>query len=289
MPLLPLDAKDSPEDVVRLRMYLDLCEELERDHERLAGVRPRVGSRLDVDNERSHPLQNGHLAAFCQLMAIDNLRAFRLLTRRTSDDNVELPLFAGYPLLRSVIESASQTIWLLEPEDRKERLTRNFRARMSEHQHDVELAKSVFTAKPAETPADRLERVAAQEADKKAAQRRVKMIDAAAGNNAITREQYNQPMPGYRSLAYQAGVFSGLDAGVVKTVWLWVSGLTHPSAARALNSTDFLKRSSTRRGEMHGLMTSKTGMLVATLSVALTTYKDADRLLRTAMLTVDDR
>ncbi|WP_017831553.1 hypothetical protein [Microbacterium sp. UCD-TDU] len=55
-------------------------------------------------------------------MAADNMRALGVLL--FPNDRLSMPLYAHYPILRSILEASAQVKWLLEPEERTERVTR---------------------------------------------------------------------------------------------------------------------------------------------------------------------
>lgn len=67
-------------------------------------------------------MTSSHLVNATLLMAADNMRALGVLL--FPNDRLSMPLYAHYPILRSILEASAQVKWLLEPEERTERVTR---------------------------------------------------------------------------------------------------------------------------------------------------------------------
>jgi len=82
------------------------------------------GSDLALDDERISPHQTSHLAQQGILAAIDNLQALMLLTV----EHRTLHAYAPATLARAAMECASLAIWVLEPDDRSERILRTLRS-----------------------------------------------------------------------------------------------------------------------------------------------------------------
>src|SRR5690349_19954628 len=78
------------------------------------------GSAMFRDDAATAPMPTSHLAQSGLLAAVDNLQALTALTvqHRT------IHAYAPATLARAVLECASMTVWLLEPEHQEERIVR---------------------------------------------------------------------------------------------------------------------------------------------------------------------
>jgi hypothetical protein len=99
----------------------------ERQHDPDFHVAP--GSAMDRDDHLLRPYQLSHVAWSGISHALDNLRAFRVLTVLGDAPNLHVQTypFAAYPLLRAALENAAQVLWLVGPKSRDERLTHRIR------------------------------------------------------------------------------------------------------------------------------------------------------------------
>lgn len=109
-------------------------------------VQPR--SSLAGDDAKSHPHQVSHSAWHALTVAVDHLQCLRssvLAERSATHASTVIHTHAQASLVRGVFENSARAVWLLEPANRLERLTRclSLQAKEVEHGHRLrELAQS---------------------------------------------------------------------------------------------------------------------------------------------------
>ena len=84
------------------------------------------GSDLASDDLSLDPLRLSSVAAASLMVAIDHLRAVRLVL------DSGIPVTAGFTLLRSAVEAAATVVWLLAPPDPLQRATRVLRNQLTD-------------------------------------------------------------------------------------------------------------------------------------------------------------
>ena len=218
----------SKELVKRLREITDLVQK----HERVARVTPKVSSELGDDDRRTSFLQLSHFVSASMNMATDNLLAVRQLLQPESKD-LEHHLTAQFPLLRSALESAATALWMLRPDSQRERIRRLLALRLSDVRYDVLMTKAAARvmegmSQDSVSVTQRGIRVAMQRKKKHIAQLRL-----IAMNEGIERHEYELDAPGLEEVIKQAAE----DNGRAATVWRLISGLTHPSPLRLLQTS----------------------------------------------------
>ncbi|TDN42544.1 hypothetical protein EDF64_11119 [Curtobacterium flaccumfaciens] len=275
------ETEDELRSAAELIRLLETIPDLFAKAEQLSKVRSERRSVMSADDARSNPLQLSHMVQFCMLVGIDNLQALRQLMHPDDAEQLTVPIVAMYPLLRSVIESAAQALWLLDSESQRERLTRLVRARSTELAYEQELAREIARSLPAGS-----ER---QEMEKKAKQNRRRgrsyIVDVIE-RNGLDRSECDVTMPGYGPLVEAAGDRVGINGNLLRSVWQYVSGLTHPSTARATSAATLIEIAPPRGNIRSTRMEANVGQLTIILPIALKMYRSADRLRRFRMLQV---
>lgn len=114
------------------------------------------GSALAADDRATSPQQTSHLAQAGVLAAVDNLQSLMALTV----EHRVVHAFAPATLARAVLECASTSIWLLEPEFRDERVLRSLRLTTK----DMKDQRRAFAQMGIATPTPFTERLATIEA-----------------------------------------------------------------------------------------------------------------------------
>ncbi len=103
------------------RRLSGLCAVVERWTDECGRIlEVQEGSLLAEDDVLTAPYQNSHVIAVFLGSALDHLHALRALLV----DAEALHMSAPFSLMRSAIESASQALWLLTPDDRQVRVQR---------------------------------------------------------------------------------------------------------------------------------------------------------------------
>jgi len=159
----------------------------------------------------------------------------RLMTPRPN--TVEIPRFSLYPLIRGVIESSGQTVWVLGPEDQRQRFVRLLQLQRDELKNDVRWIKVRTRIQDSDSTEVRRQLDAIRtEADRKRQQRWQGLLGAAA-TLGIEQSEFEGGLPGgyeqvireavgEQQLDFQNGRWSAAQ-------WVFVSGMSHPSMSRA--------------------------------------------------------
>lgn len=116
-------------------------------HEREA----EAGSDIAGDDQGTAWMHLSHVVTTALTMATDNMRAVDGLLR--PDGHLSVPMYAHYPVLRSILEAAALAKWILEPDNRHERVKRLLQARTTDAGHDESLDEERLNAVRAMTNA----------------------------------------------------------------------------------------------------------------------------------------
>lgn len=282
--------EDEAESLAQFAALLQHSEQIEREYDRLSGQTPLRQSELARDNLLTDPLQLGHLVQYCLLQAADNLRAIRTLASAEAGF-ITLPVVALYPHLRTVIEASAQALWLLRPDAPAERILRLLQARAAELAYDTQMMKVLFGQTADRTPAQ--VSTGQRELRRYAKERKTKRgyLSAIASLNGTPRAAYDAGFPAWRDVILDASGSSRFarNAALLETMWMFASGLTHPSSSRALIATS-LESIGEPVGNIHSArMTANLAPLVPGLWVALGLFEDACKLWRFRMTKVAQR
>jgi len=269
-----------------IKHLLDGIAELVDQAERLTKVRPRPGSELAQDDDLTNPIQMSHLVGYCQLMAIDNLRVVREILNPRGDDVLTFPIVALYPLLRSVMESSSLAIWILEPEDQRTRVQRLLRARVTDIVFDDQLNEIVLGPLPTTGKAERSEWNKAVRETAATKKRRRGYIKAVAERFDIPMSAVDEGTPGFGELNELAAASSDIPDEMGRAVWHYISGLTHPSTSRGASASALDEVGPQVANILSVRMTANLGQVLVAMLVAMHHYRRADGLLRFRMLKV---
>jgi len=224
-----------------ISLRIDQGRLIHKEFMRIVEDRPARGSDLHGDDLATAWMQTSHVSVTALTMVADNMRAVCDMLRPA--DHLIVPMYAHYPVLRSVVEAAAEAKWLLTPDVRKERVARTLRAKFSDAKHDAELAKeqreTVAAMDDGGTHAEAL-----IEADKHAAARYardVAKIRSIAEEQQIPWAAVKSGLPPWIQIikavcgieAHDEGV--RVPGGYAAGLWKIMSGLSHPSTSRSVN------------------------------------------------------
>ncbi|SHS91816.1 Uncharacterised protein [Mycobacteroides abscessus subsp. abscessus] len=208
------------------------------------------GSRMADDRDAAGDLVN--LPLLCQHYFSGSLEflatLYSILPVRSG--HVQIPRYSAYPLIRGVIEHSAQAAWILGASDRRERFVRLLQTQKSEMNYDRRYLESTSSAnhlREDDTPetrsaVNRLQREAKASWDTK-----MTHLLKIANIFGIEKSEFDQGVRGgYEAIVYQAFYEAQRRNGVANTdneshwtaryaasVWMFISGLTHPSVSRA--------------------------------------------------------
>jgi hypothetical protein len=114
----------SEEQAVARRDLLECFADIARLQELVRDALP-VAERsvLWLDDQLTRPYQTSHAVNYLILTAVDHLHCLKTVMQESESQHI----FAPFTLIRSAIETASTALWLLNPTDRKTRITRSLR------------------------------------------------------------------------------------------------------------------------------------------------------------------
>jgi hypothetical protein len=200
-----------------------------QDGSRLAGDRAATyGSLLDLQTMCEHYLGGSD----------DFLGGLYQLMRPRPDVMLQLPRFALYSLIRAVMESSGQAVWVLGPTERRKRFLRLLQVQMDELKHDRKYIEAHTCPRDDDPPAVQafIDRMRQREGPKLDARR--DGLLAAAADLGISQAEIKKGIPG----GYAALIREAIDEQDIDThwhgrqgagTWRFISGLSHPSMSRA--------------------------------------------------------
>ena len=152
-------------------------------------------------------------------------------------NTLQLPRFALYPLIRGVIESSGQTVWVLGPDDRRERFRRLLQLQKAELDYDGRYIDARTRPRDDDTREFRSQLDALRRETKQKRRLRWESLLDAAAVLGIGQAEFQHGVPGgYQSVIREAVDEQGLDGiwhGRKGTgIWMFISGLSHPSMSR---------------------------------------------------------
>lgn len=238
----PVEVTDEGELVqaAEIRRRLEQAPIVLGRHERKPAL-PALGSDVASDDIATAWMTSSHLVNATLLMAADNMRALGVLL--FPDGRLSMPLYAHYPILRSILEASALVKWLLEPEEQTERVARMLRTRWSDSLHDRDLKQEeVATVKAmADYDAEGLSRAEAAIAARYA--RDVAKIREIAEAFSIPHAVVKRGRaPWVHMVRAVCTVEEGADWIAVPgeyaaSTWRALSGLSHPSYGGVVNSS----------------------------------------------------
>jgi hypothetical protein len=152
-------------------------------------------------------------------------------------NTLQIPRFSLYPLIRGVIESSGQTVWVLGAAAQRERFRRLLQVQKDELKNDIRWVRVRTRPQDSDTAEIRGQLDAIRkDAEHKRRTRWRGLLDSAAALG-IDRSEFEHGLPeGYEGVIRQAVDEQGLDFQHGRwsaATWVFLSGLSHPSMSRA--------------------------------------------------------
>jgi hypothetical protein len=242
---------------------------------------PEPGSDLAGDDAATAWMYSSHLVKTALTMASDNLRAVTEML--LPGDHLVVPLYAHYPVLRSVLEAAALAKWLLAPAEREERIVRALRARATDAKHDLELAREERETVRAMDEAPNAADLAKHElAAKQRYARDLAKIRDIAQQQGIPAAAAAKDLPPWIHIiravctVESSSEWVRVPGGYAASVWKIMSGLSHPSASRSINHSVVEELPNGREGNVFtGLVTASLHWTVQAMAVGMNTTSEA--------------
>lgn len=276
-------AIDDPEELAHAAGVLGRLEQEELIRKLFDDVsQAPIGStsQLGLDDAATAPHQLSHYVSMALNMATDNMRAVHAML--VPEDHLLVPLYAHYPVLRSILEASAVAKWILEPENRVERITRLLRARVFDIRQDAELSKIEIDTVEAMADPSSLDEI--REARRANNTRRARDLEVARGlaqENGIPWAAVKSGLPPYIHIIravciVPAGTDSiGVPGGYAASVWKILSGLSHPSASRTAQHSVLEPLSEADNGVVHARITPSVARTEQAMTVAFNTAFEA--------------
>jgi hypothetical protein len=202
-------------------------------------VRIQDGSRLAADRVATEgsPVD---LPTMCEhyIGGSDDFLGGLYQLMRPRPDILQIPRFSLYPLIRAVMESSGQAVWVLGPADPEKRFLRLLQLQRDELKHDGKYIDARYRPRDDDSDAVRsLINEVRRATDPGKRDRWKGLLDAAAAVGIPEADFKGGVRGGYGQIIREAVDEQDIDrdwrgrqgAGV----WIFISGLSHPSMSRA--------------------------------------------------------
>lgn len=273
---------DELESSRALLARIDQIPPLIARYEKTAELTPKPTSELGDDDRRTSFLQLSHFVAASMHLATDTLSATAKLLQPELG-YLEHRLTAQFPLLRSALESASTALWLLRPDDQRTRIVRLLQLRRTDVIYDVRLTKAAAETMSKMSKMSTVNNPSAQRGIRDAMKRKRRQferLNAIALAEAIHPDEHLSGAPGLEEIINEAAA----DSGKAAAIWRVISGLTHPSPLRLLQTTRTESSTDIGNGTVHVLSSMSLQNTTVSLMCAMLLYKEASDLRRFRML-----
>lgn len=202
------------------RQLREVADDLERASEwndLWGGERPsestrvRAGSDLALDDKTAHPYQVSHAAWAAMVAAVNHLRCLQeslVVQKDQTNLKMRLHTHGQSTLVRGALENASTAVWLLESDDRQQRILRRLQ------QARAEMAELDTVRELANQPALRSQAVRFKE-----------LVDLATSAGIDPRAIKQRPQ--YGTIVRVAGNHVLRDGDAAVVIWKMCSALAH--------------------------------------------------------------
>lgn len=276
---LPITDDEEVSAVHALLARLDQIPVLITRYEKTAELAPKPSSELGDDDRRTSFLQLSHYVAASMHVATDALSAVAKLLQ-PEPGALEHRLTAQFPLMRSALEASATALWLLRPDEQRTRIVRLLQLRRSDVLYDLQLAKSAAKVMSSFGKAH----VATAQRGVRDATKRKKKHDARlneiAAAEAIAYEEFLSGSPGLAAIIDEAAD----DEGKASAVWRVISGLSHPSPLRLLQTSQIEQAADDGNDTVHLLSSMKLQNTIVSLMSAMLLYQEATEMRARRML-----
>ena len=230
------------------------------------------GSELDGDDTLTAPFQTSHLVGHCLSISLEGIRTTRFILQDHDPENasgIRLPMAGHYPALRSAIEAGAEALWLMEPDDRRERVSRTLRARWDDIIEDNKVMLALTSEDKNDAKDDVRRKQQARKVNSNNVRTKKKRIREVATKAGIPHDEMFLAHPGFGPVVEEAADVTGVASNYQYGMWRLISGLTHPSASRSLAMSVVKEMGESKDGTFMAEMTASTQLTVAALDAAL--------------------
>ncbi|MCK6066524.1 MULTISPECIES: hypothetical protein [Microbacterium] len=271
----PIDPHEL-ELLLMVRHRLKQLGGLMRWWQRLENSEPLSDSELALDDDFTAWRHLSTTVRFAVTHAADNLRVLEGMMREDAEG--PLPLVATYPLARAALEGAASALWLLAPNDPRERVIRHLRNAARELHDEASFRK--FSLKLAFDQRVELEISGSvigheERTYKKWRRRQADQIADCARRVGIADPTQDRSFIGYGEIVAQATSATDTPGAYGEILWRQMSGLAHPSLLRATSTLHMGPRDHEGDGTVRVEMSSKVNTVASGVLLALLLLKRA--------------
>lgn len=228
--------------------------------------------RFGGDDKILDPFQTSHRVAHALGIALDALRTARIIIDGPA--GIRVALVGQYPVLRTAMESAALAMWLLQPDERANRLARSIAASWDDVLHDVRLVTASTEEDVSDTKAQRSDKNKIRREHVQQVRATKKRIREVAHSAGISDDDYNRGLPGFGPIIRESAEAVGVSGSHALGAWSAISGLTHPSQARTLMLSDMAISST--NGSVHtARLTARISMVAFAMDAAMLSFSGA--------------
>lgn len=261
---IPISDPDELEKVDRLRQRSATIPALLDRFEKVSRLRVKPGSQLAFDDQATDWFRISHAATNYLIHAADAINALHTLI--PSEGEFELAYMAHFPVARSALEAASLALWILAPEDPKERVERHLRNVWREVSEEDALRDRIIKAY-ANDEVGVTRNVDRDRKQQKAwIKKRKDYIRTVVGRTGVPDPIAARWVVGFNEIVRDATGAVGLPAVYGEVVWRILSGVSHPSMIRAAQTMSLDEKWDNGDGTLHVLMTSDVGTVQFSLA-----------------------
>lgn len=266
----PEELRHAHEVVRRLDQWRVLADRFPREQR----VPNGPGSDLDGDDAVTAYMQVSHTIQTCLGMAHDNMRAVDEILRPGGE--LRAPMYAHYPVLRSILEASATAKWILLPEDRRGRVSRALRFRLTDLKHDRDLNAEIRNtlSQLADRP-DEEDLAKWEDGIKLRDAQRTQTIREIANDQKIAWSEIKDGLPGTVRVIREVSGVPGAPGWYVAHLWKIMSGLSHPSVSRSVNHSSVDERSERADGVLDALVSASMRWTSECVMAAMLTTHDA--------------
>ena len=145
-----------------------------------------------------------------------------------------MPLVGHYPAIRSAIEAGAQALWILGPEESDGRIARTLRARWDDIVQDNLAVLALSEQDVNDDKAAIVHKQKMRQRNAKAVGAKKRSLRATAKTAGVLESVLMQGLPGFGEMLGETAAITGVESNHQVGMWRLVSGLTHPSASRAI-------------------------------------------------------
>ncbi|HEX7835335.1 MAG TPA: hypothetical protein VF479_07685 [Pseudolysinimonas sp.] len=263
--------RDTDEDLWKRRLWhrLQLIEALESHLDGRHWGLAAGGSDLAMDDAQAYPFQTSHLVAHCLSSGLDCLRSTRiLLTDPSVDAGLRIPLIGHYPAIRSAMESGAEAPWLLGPEESQLRVVRTLQARWDDIVDDDQAILAMTDSDAGDQKADVVRKQKMRRENSKNVRAKKRRLRTVAANAKVPESVMFEGLPGFGEMLRETAKFTRVESNHQAGMWRLVSGLSHPSASRAL-MLSVVDEVDEERGIVNAELTASISMTSSAIDAAL--------------------